>query len=209
MEKINIGDWHTKFRPDYDHTSIFEDCADKDLALFSLSFFLLVSSFPLLDQPYRKKTGKFFMNLQKKFFKGIYNKNQQVEQYTLIYSLLLLSKKFQELEKFNKNNLEKLVLYSVSHYACLLELEDNEYRDLLQLTAGVFKENYKIIKSKKSGFELIEKLYESFELNIYDDNKNRKNISLLTVDVAHVQTNINFLALNKYRQIMKVINKYK
>ncbi len=203
MEKISVGDWHNKFGPDYDHTSIFEDCADKDLALFSLSFFLLISSFPLVNQSYRKKTGKFFMNLQKKFFKRIYNKNKKEEQYTLIYSLLLLSKKFQELEKFDKVTLERLVLCSVAHYACILEIEENEYRDLLRLTQSVFEENYKIIKSKESGFELVEKLYESFE------HKNRKKITLLIADVAAAQTNINLLALNEYRRIMKAINKSK
>jgi len=55
MKKVDLGEWHTKFRTEYDPELIFQECSDRESAIFSWSLYLLFQSFPLMDQPYRKK----------------------------------------------------------------------------------------------------------------------------------------------------------
>ena len=105
MKKVDLGEWHSKFRPDYDPKLIFQNCTDRESALFALSLYVLFESVTLTNQPFRKKTGQFFINLQKKYFKTKYSQNITSERNILAYSLLIIIREFLRLEKLSKQDL--------------------------------------------------------------------------------------------------------
>ena len=119
MEKVNLGEWHTKFRTEYAPELIFQECSDRDVALFAWSLYLLFQSVPLTDQPYRKKTGRFFINLQKKYFKTKYSQNITSERNILAYSLLIIIREFLRLEKLSEKDLRALIIFATGHYSVL------------------------------------------------------------------------------------------
>ena len=210
MKKVDLGEWHTKFRTEYDPKLIFQECSDRESAIFSWSLYLLFQSFPLMDQPYRKKTGRFFINLQKKYFKTKHNQNVKVERNILAYSLLLILREFLRLEKLSKQDLLMLIIFATAHYIRLIDGEEKEKMELGHHVRDIYDDNYNLIKSKSpsSRLKLVNLLYESFDLNINDEKKNRENISLLAISAIKAEQNINVVALNEYRKAIKNIKKY-
>ena len=73
----------------------------------------------------------------------------------------------------------------------------------------IYEKNYNLITSKSpsSRLKLVNLLYESFDLNINDEKKNRENISLLAISAIEAERNTNVLALNEYRKAIKNIKK--
>ena len=210
MKKVDLGEWHSKFRPDYDPKLIFQNCTDRESALFALSLYVLFECVTLTDQPFRKKTGLFFINLQKKYFKTKYSQNITSERNILAYSLLIIIREFLRLEKLSKQDLLMLIIFATAHYIRLIDGEEKEKTEIGYHVRDIYDDNYNLITSKSpsSRLKLVNLLYESFELNINDEKKNRENISLLAISAIKAEQNINVVALNEYRKAIKNIKKY-
>ena len=209
MKKVDLGEWHSKFRPEYDPKLIFQNCTDRESALFALSLYVLFESVKLTDQPFRKKTGLFFINLQKKYFKTKYSQNITSERNILAYSLLIIIREFLRLEKLSEKDLRALIVFAAGHYSTLKGVEEDEWKEIIEHVGEVYEKNYNLITSKSpsSRLKLVNLLYESFELNINDEKKNRANISLLAISAIEAERNTNVLALNEYRKAIKNIKK--
>ena len=209
MEKVNLGEWHTKFRTEYAPELIFQECSDRDVALFAWSLYLLFQSVPLTDQPYRKKTGRFFINLQKKYFKTKYNENISAERNILAYSLLIVIRGLLNVEKLSKKDLKGLVIFAAAHYSAMLALDDDEMKEVANHVITIFEREYWLLKqSTGTSHMFINKLYKSFDLNINNERKNRKNISLLSPSFHDAFRYFdNSDALGRYMDFIKKIKK--
>ena len=210
MKKIDLGEWHSKFRPDYDPKLIFQNCTDRESALFALSLYVLFESVTLTNQPFRKKTGQFFIDLQKKYFKNKYNENILSERNILAYSLLIVIRGLLNVEKLSKKDLRKLILFAVGHYSAMLARDDDEMKEVANHVLKTFESEYWLIKPNSTGTRniILNKLYKSFDLNIDNEKKNRKNISLLGTS-AHTALMFfdNVPALAQYTDFIKKIKK--
>jgi|TARA_Y100000310_G_scaffold120753_1_gene119531 hypothetical protein len=210
MKKVDLGEWHSKFRPDYDPKLIFQNCTDRESALFALSLYVLFESVTLTNQPFRKKTGQFFIDLQKKYFKNKYNENILSERNILAYSLLIVIRGLLNVEKLSKKDLRKLILFAVGHYSAMLARDDDEMKELANHVLKTFESEYWLIKPNSTGTRniILNKLYKSFDLNIDNEKKNRKNISLLGTS-AHTALMFfdNVPALAQYTDFIKKIKK--
>jgi len=210
MKKVDLGEWHSKFRPDYDPKLIFQNCTDRESALFALSLYVLFESVTLTNQPFRKKTGQFFINLQKKYFKNKYNENILSERNILAYSLLIVIRGLLNVEKLSKKDLRKLILFAVGHYSAMLARDDDEMKEVANHVLKTFESEYWLIKPNSTGTRniILNKLYKSFDLNIDNEKKNRKNISLLGTS-AHTALMFfdNVPALAQYTDFIKKIKK--
>ena len=210
MKKVDLGEWHSKFRPDYDPKLIFQNCTDRESALFALSLYVLFESVTLTNQPFRKKTGQFFINLQKKYFKNKYNENISAERNILAYSLLIVIRGLLNVEKLSKKDLRKLILFAVGHYSAMLARDDDEMKGVANHVLKTFESEYWLIKPNSTGTRniILNKLYKSFDLNIDNEKKNRKNISLLGTS-AHTALMFfdNVPALAQYTDFIKKIKK--
>jgi len=210
MKKVNLGEWHSKFRPDYDPKLIFQNCTDRESALFALSLYVLFESVKLTNQPFRKKTGQFFIDLQKKYFKNKYNENILSERNILAYSLLIVIRGLLNVEKLSKKDLRKLILFAVGHYSVMLARDDDEMKEVANHVLKTFESEYWLIKPNSIGTQniILNKLYKSFDLNINDEKKNRKNISLLgTSTHTALMFFDNVPALARYTDFIKKIKK--
>jgi len=210
MKKVDLGEWHSKFRPDYDPKLIFQNCTDRESALFALSLYVLFESVTLTNQPFRKKTGQFFIDLQKKYFKNKYNENILSERNILAYSLLIVIRGLLNVEKLSKKDLRKLILFAVGHYSAMLARDDDEMKEVANHVLKTFESEYWLIKPNSTGTRniILNKLYKSFDLNIDNEKKNRKNISLLGTS-AHTALMFfdNVPALAQYTDFIKKIKK--
>jgi len=210
MKKVDLGEWHSKFRPDYDPKLIFQNCTDRESALFALSLYVLFESVTLTNQPFRKKTGQFFIDLQKKYFKNKYNENILSERNILAYSLLIVIRGLLNVEKLSKKDLRKLILFAVGHYSAMLTRDDDEMKEVANHVLKTFESEYWLIKPNSTGTRniILNKLYKSFDLNIDNEKKNRKNISLLGTS-AHTALMFfdNVPALAQYTDFIKKIKK--
>ncbi len=210
MKKVDLGEWHSKFRPDYDPKLIFQNCTDRESALFALSLYVLFESVTLTNQPFRKKTGQFFIDLQKKYFKNKYNESILSERNILAYSLLIVIRGLLNVEKLSKKDLRKLILFAVGHYSAMLARDDDEMKEVANHVLKTFESEYWLIKPNSTGTRniILNKLYKSFDLNIDNEKKNRKNISLLGTS-AHTALMFfdNVPALAQYTDFIKKIKK--
>ena len=207
MKKVDLGEWHSKFRPDYDPKLIFQNCTDRESALFALSLYVLFESVTLTNQPFRKKTGLFFINLQKKYFKNKYNENISAERNILAYSLLIVIRGLLNVEKLSKKDLKQLIIFASGHYSVMLTRDDDEMKEVATHVLTIFEREYWLIKqSTGTSHMFINKLYKSFDLKIDSERKNRKNISLLGTS-AHTALMFfdNVPALAQYTDFIKKI----
>jgi len=219
MKKVDLGEWHSKFRPDYDPKLIFQNCTDRESALFALSLYVLFESVKLTDQPFRKKTGLFFINLQKKYFKTKYNENKSAERNILAHGLLIVIKGilnlFSNMEskssvtKLSKKDLKGLVIFAAAHYSAMLALDDDEMKEVANHVITIFEREYWLLKqSTGTSHMFINKLYKSFDLNINNERKDRKNISLLSPSFHDAFRYFdNSDALGRYMDFIKKIKK--
>ena len=210
MKKVDLGEWHSKFRPDYDPKLIFQNCTDRESALFALSLYVLFESVTLTNQPFRKKTGLFFINLQKKYFKNKYNENISAERNILAYSLLIVIRGLLNVEKLSKKDLKQLIIFASGHYSAMLTRDDDEMKEVATHVLTIFEREYWLIKPNSTGTRniILNKLYKSFDLKIDNEKKNRKNISLLGTS-AHTALMFfdNVPALAQYTDFIKKIKK--
>ena len=109
-----------------------------------MSLYVLFESVKLTDQPFRKKTGLFFINLQKKYFKTKHNQNVKVERNILAYSLLLILREFLRLEKLSKQDLLMLIIFATAHYIRLIDGEDKEKMELGYHVRDIYDDNYNL-----------------------------------------------------------------
>ena len=210
MKKVDLGEWHSKFRPDYDPKLIFQNCTDRESALFALSLYVLFESVTLTNQPFRKKTGLYFINLQKKYFKNKYNENISAERNILAYSLLIVIRGLLNVEKLSKKDLKQLIIFASGHYSAMLARDDDEMKEVVNHVLTIFEREYWLIKPNSTGTRniILNKLYKSFDLKIDSERKNRKNISLLGTS-AHTALMFfdNVPALAQYTDFIKKIKK--
>ena len=81
-------------------------------------------------------------------------------------------------EKLSKKDLRKLILFAVGHYSAMLARDDDEMKEVANHVLKTFESEYWLIKPNSTGTRniILNKLYKSFDLNIDNEKKNRKNI---------------------------------
>ena len=202
-----VKEWQNKFKTfDYNPKKIFVGNISKQNALLSLSFFLMImASEILLNQPFRKKIGilhnKLFMKFQKKKFAKI----ERIETKSFGFSfLLILQKLFHEEEKLVDTS-EKLISYSISHWAYILKNNSEELNKKSKIIFSMWDENKNLVLSRRNDatIDLIFELYKSFELGIANKKILEKNIAALIFSVSKVNKEFRFDVLKEFKKKFK------